>query len=129
MSLPEVREFALALNQDEAQDEDVLRDFIEDYAQKNPKLFLKSYTNPVFKIQPIIKRSVDNGLIHHDAATRKVKQNDAKGTTITTLSEEENKSWLEQFAEYLHTSPAGEAVLKGLKKKLKEGVINAISEV
>lgn len=128
MNLKDVREFVAALNEDETQDEDIIREIVEEYAEENPAQFLEGFKNPVFKVQAEVRRALDSGFIVWDASTNKVRRTDARNTTITTLEGNVGDNWVELFAEFLVTSTAGKTVLPELRKKVKAATLNANSD-
>ena len=122
MTLDEVRSYACALNMNENQPEDALRDAIEAYAQTNPEVFMNSFKNPAFALSAVIRRALDGNIIFFEPTVNKVKYADAKATTIATLDLAEGESWLMAFAEYCLTSEQGAAAMKNIKRQVSQAI-------
>lgn len=126
LSLSDVREIICALNMNEFQDETILRNTVERYAEENPAVFIQSFKNPAFKLSAQMRRAHDKGIIMWDAASRKVKWVDAKNTLITVIEKSAGDEWLMAFAEYCIATQAGMNVTKEIKKRLRDSGVEGV---
>lgn len=120
LSMKEIKDVVSALNMNESQEEVLLRDIVEAYAETNPELFIKSYQNPSFLQSAVVKRASDAGIIYWDQRSSKVRWSDANQTTLATLEPEAAKNWVRSFSEYCTSNTAGQKAIKEIKKKLNE---------
>lgn len=115
----EIRDFVSAMNWDETEDIEVLRNKVEELADKYPEEFEKAINGNAIEYKAVAKRALSAGIIEYSALENQVKWGNS-GELIAVLDNvlESNKNEVDRFAEWLQTSKHGDAVFAKLKKML-----------
>lgn len=116
MSNKEVKEFADAMQWEETDDLEYLRNKVEDMAEKTPKMFNDLYGSKDIEYRATVKRALDAQLIVFDPVEYKFSY--AGGNVIVVLGDNgSDKSEVDRLSEWLQT--AGAAVYKKIKSLSK----------
>lgn len=119
MSDAQIKEYAAAMNWDETDEIEVLRDKTETEAENDPISFVKLASTEKLKYQAVVKRALTNGIIFYDPVGGRFL--DAKQQIITVLGIGSGQNEVEQFAEFLITNgKKGEDIYKKLQSQLKD---------
>lgn len=96
---------------------DVIKDKLEEIAEKDPETFYKSIESEDNKIKAIIRLAVDAGLISFNA--HEYKWVDNTGETVALLNRREGEDENSGLVQFLKTSVNGPAIQGKLEKLLK----------
>lgn len=122
MDLRSMKSVASALNFPDFQDDEVLRGKVIEWADENPDDFLELYANPATMIKADIRRAIDKSILVYDPAGNRMLW--AKGNAIiATFDRVEGVDHLQQMADWCQTAKNGAEVLKTVRKKLKESIL------
>jgi len=124
MKAEDIRMVAASLNWDSADDIQVLRDKIGDYAMKSPAEFIERISNAETKNKAELRLAFDKGVIAYDPAKHQVKWGES-GTVIASLDRVEGKDYLETLNEYLATSKNGGTIVTAIRKKVSAAIVTA----
>ncbi len=99
MSDKEIVNFADAMQWDSTEDILVLRNKVEEHAEKFPVDFNDLAGTKKMEYQSLVKQALDKGVIAYDPAGNKMSW--SNGQAITVLNKVDNQTYIEQFAEFL----------------------------
>jgi hypothetical protein len=114
----ELRFAAASYNISASLDPDVLKDKLEEIAEKDPETFYKSIESDDNQIKAVIKLAKDAGIISFSA--HEYKWMDASGETIALLDRREGVDENAALLQFLKTSVNGPAIQGKLEKLLKK---------
>lgn len=119
-----IKSIADSLNFPEMFDAKVLKSNVTTWAMENPEDFLKLYADPTTMVKADVKRAIDKGMLTYDPAGHRILW--TKGNAvIATFDRVEGADHLSQMAEWCLTAKNGNDVLKNIRKRLKENVLQA----
>lgn len=124
LDIRQVKDFVASLNMNENQDNDVLRDIVESYAEKNAVVFLDAYKDKNFLKRATVRRASDAGIIFFDTHANKVRWVDSKNTAIATLEPEAKDDWVKGFAEYCGSNSLGDKAFKEISRRISEKIVS-----
>lgn len=116
----EVRDFISAIGRDENRPIDVLREEVEELAEKQPLLFTDEFTKG-FKFRAVLKRALDKQIIVHHPVEDKISMT-ATGETVAVLTrtEGDTKSTNHRLADALQAQgDTGDKMFKRLEALVK----------
>ena len=102
MSETDIVNFADAMQWDSAQDEDVLRNKVEELAEISPDFFNYLVNSKKIEYQSAIKQANDKGIISYDPADGSIKWT-SNNQPITSVSVITDKSWITLFSEWMQS--------------------------
>jgi hypothetical protein len=112
-----VRQIAVYLNLNMDQEEDVLREKLEEYAESNPTAFISLTENKDLVIMEVCNEAVSRGLLFVDKQGRKI--TDKGGQTLLTWQIKPDANPLQEFVAFVKTD-AGSEYYSELKSVLKK---------
>lgn len=123
MSEEEVKEFADAMQWDSSDEPDLLRNKIEELAEKSPELFNDLVKSKKMKYQAAIKRAIDKQLWIHNPAEGRLSWASTGQPIVMLGISQDGKSDIERFGEWFMT--AGSNADKAYSKllSLEKGAI------
>lgn len=117
MSEKEVRDFAAAMNWNELEDLDILKDKLTKIADEDPAFFQKFMDDPLIESKATIRRAIDANIIAWIPVESKFSWV-SNGTTIAMLERSEGDKYLDQMANWFRAHKNGEEVYKKIKTML-----------
>jgi hypothetical protein len=114
----ELRAMGAAYNLSPSLDPGILKDRLEEIAEKDPETFYKTIDNPDTATKAIIKMSTEAGIISFNAHENKWSFV-GSDETLALLDRREGVSETEQLAEFLKNSANGPAIQGKLEKILR----------
>ncbi len=117
MSEKEVRDFAAAMNWNELEDLDILKDKLTRLADEDPAFFQKFMDDPLIESKATIRRAIDANIIAWMPVENKFAWV-SNGSTIAMLERSEGDKYLDQMANWLRAHKNGEEVYKKIKSML-----------
>lgn len=117
MQEKEVREFAAAMNWNELDDLDILRDKITELADKDPAFFQKFIDDPLLESKATIRRALDANIIAWIPVENKFVWV-SNGTTIAMLERGEGEEYMDKMAHWFRAHKNGDEVYKKIKSLL-----------
>lgn len=122
MDMVNIKNVASALNFPDFPDDEILRSKVIEWADENPEDFLELYADPTTMVKADIKRGIDKGILIYDPAGNRMLW--AKGNAvIATFDRVEGADHLQQMADWCITAKNGGDVLKTIRKKIKETIL------
>jgi hypothetical protein len=118
LSASEVREFIASMNKDEKRDISILRDELENLAEKDPKQFISLSKDKNKSIQANIKKAIDSKIIKFDKTTNTFMWV-STGETIVQVPRSSKTSYLQGFTNFVLSNKNGEVVYEEIVKLLK----------
>lgn len=115
----EVKDFAASMNWNESEPIEILRDKIEDFAEKTPEEFVKHVEDKDKEVKTIIKKALTAGVILYNAAEHKIVLSGNKHTLIK-MDRVDGVDHLTQAAEYVMHNANGGKVFATIKKLLAQ---------
>ncbi len=119
MSPEEVRDFISATGGNDRQDLDILRNIVEEWADKHPEDFLQKTSDVLSQLKATVKRALDQGVIRFD----KEQMRFFWGTgseEILSVSRSQDGDHIREFAEICASDKRYEKVLPTIRKSLKK---------
>ena len=114
-----VREFAAAMNWNENQPISILKDKVEEYAERYSELFNDLAKSDRLKYQATVKMALSKGIVVHDPVAGRFLWG-ANQEAITVLPPNGTQNPVEQFAEFLRTNgKKSDEVYKKIQSLLK----------
>lgn len=117
MGEPEVRDFAAAMNWNELDDLDFLREKLTALADTDPEFFRKFIEDPRMEYKAIIRRAIDANVISWLPVEAKFTWT-SNGSTIAMLERSEGDKYFEQMADWLMVGKNGAESYKKIKALL-----------
>lgn len=117
MGEQEVRDFAAAMNWNELQDLDILRDKLTALAESDPEFFRKFVDDPKMESKAVVRRAVDANVINWIPVENKFVWS-TNGTTIAVLDRSESGEYIEQMADWFMSHKNGMETYKKIKSML-----------
>lgn len=116
----EVRDFISALGRDENRHLDILREEIEDLAERQPGLFSDEFSSG-WKVRAVLKRALDKQIIvHHPVEDKITFTTTAETVAVLTRTEGDMKSVNQRLAEALQAQgDTGDKLYKRLEALVK----------
>lgn len=117
MQEKEVREFAAAMNWNELEDLDMLRDKLTELADKDPVFFQKFIDDPLLESKAVIRRALDANIIAWIPVENKFVWV-SNGSTIAMLERGEGEEYMDKMAHWFRAHKNGDDVYKKMKQLL-----------
>lgn len=117
MTEPEIRDFAAAMNWNELDDLDILRDKVTELADKDPEFFRKFADDPRVEYKALLRRAIDANVISWIPMENKFSWT-SNGTTIAVLDRTEGDKYFDQMADWFMTHKTGQDTFKKIKTLL-----------
>jgi len=117
MNEQEVRNFAAAMNWNELEDHEILKDRMIEIADKDPEFFRKFVDDPANEYRATVRRAIDANIISWIPLESKFTWT-SNGSVIAVLDRQGAAKFLEGMAEWLITSKNGPETYKKLKTLL-----------
>lgn len=114
---PEIRNFTAAMNWNELEDLDVLRDRITEMADKDPEFFRKFIDDPTIESKAVLRRAVDANVIAWIPVENKFVWV-SNGSTIAMLDRTEGDQYFERMSDWFLVSKNGPETFKKIKALL-----------
>lgn len=122
LSKEDLKKHASALNWNENDDTDIIRDKLYAFAEKNPGEFIKRAKNKDIDYKANLKRAADAKIIVYDTHQRKVSWAESQ-EAIAMFERAEGMDWLSQFSEWVRTHKDGKKTYEAITKQLEEAVV------
>ena len=120
MSPAELREFVAGLNQDETQDEEVLRNIVGDMAEQSPEQFMTLNKSEDRKIRADIKYATQAGIVTYSRQTRKFTWAATEDEIVTIPRQSGQGNHLDGFVSFIKNHKNGPKVYEDLKALITE---------
>lgn len=117
MQEKDVRDFAAAMNWNELEDLDMLRDKLTDLADKDPVFFQKFIDDPLLESKAVVRRALDANIIAWIPVENKFVWV-SNGTTIAMLERGEGDEYMDKMAHWFRAHKNGDEVYKKMKQLL-----------
>jgi|HubBroStandDraft_2_1064218.scaffolds.fasta_scaffold00002_107 hypothetical protein len=117
MAEKDVRDFAAAMNWNELEDLDILKDRLTDIADKDPEFFRKFVDDPSVEYKAIIRRAIDANVISWVPVENKFIWT-SNGTTIALLDKTEGDKYFDRMSDWFITHKNGQDTFKKIKSLL-----------
>ncbi len=117
MAEQEVRDFAAAMNWNEFQDLDILREKLTALAESDPEFFKKFVDDPQMESKAVVKRALDSNTIAWIPVENKFVWG-TNGATIAMLDRIENGNYIDQMADWFMSHKNGQEVYKKIKSAI-----------
>lgn len=114
MGEQEVRDFAAAMNWNEFQDLDILREKLTALAETDPQFFKTFVDDPQLESKAVVKRALDSNAISWIPVENKFVWG-SNGATIAMLDRIENGNYIDQMADWFMSHKNGQEVYKKIK--------------
>jgi hypothetical protein len=113
----EVRNFAAAMNWNELEDFEILKDRMIEIADKDPEFFRKFVDDPAIEYKAIIRRAIDANVINWIPVEAKFIWS-SNGSTIAMIDRSSVDKYLDGFSDWLMTAKNGLEVYKKIRTLL-----------
>lgn len=117
MTEPEIREFAAAMNWNELEDLDILRDRTTELADKDPDFFRKFVDDPRNEYKAVLRRGLDANVISYIPMENKFTWT-GNGNTIAMLDRSDGDKHFDNMADWFMTNKNGQDTYKKIKSLL-----------
>lgn len=117
MMEPEIRNFAAAMNWNELEDLEILRDRVTEIADKDPEFFRKFVDDPNLESKAILRRAIDANVIAWIPVENKFVWV-SNGSTIAMLERSEGDQYFERMSDWFLTAKNGADTYKKIKALL-----------
>lgn len=117
MSDEEVRDFVAATGGNDKAPIDVLRDYAESWADKDPSGFMNKANDMTANLKATIKRALDQGVLKFDKEQMQFEWADS-GEPIATVPRSQGADHIKDFVELIVSEKKYEKVLPTIKKSL-----------
>ncbi len=115
----EMQTIAAAYNINTDQETSVLKDRLEELAEKAPAEFYAKIDSEDTKVRAVIKLAIDAGIIAYSAHEHNYKMVESEAI-IATLERRDGVEHTQQFVEFLNSAANGPAVLGSIQDALKK---------
>lgn len=119
LSADDVRNYIAALGKDDTKSIEVLRNSLEELADKNPQEFLDLISNKQAVIKATLNRAITKGVILFDVEQSRFTW--ANGEVITTVARTTGGESVDDLLTYCVSSAKGDKVLQLILQKSKKG--------
>lgn len=124
--LKEVREFTAARGWNEDDDEVIMRNRIEEMAEKDPEGFIKAWGDKDQIVKATIKRAQDRNVIRFDTVESKWLWGGASNETIYVVARKEGMDPIVQLSDFFASASAkSKSVYKQMQKELETEEVTA----
>lgn len=110
----QLQQIAMVLDLSTSDDIDVVRDAIEDYAEKDPVKFLEAVKSGDADIIAVYKRARKHQVLYRDKAS--IRWTDTNGEAVP-LTQESDAVAVEEFVNFVKTRPQGKAIIEMAREK------------
>lgn len=117
MNEQEVRNFAAAMNWNELEDYEILKDRMIELADKDPEFFRKFVDDPAIEYKAIARRAIDANIISWHPVESKFTWT-SNGAVIAVLDRNMAENNIEGLSDWIMTSKNGPEVFKKIKALL-----------
>lgn len=117
MQEKEVRDFSAAMNWNELEDLDMLRDKLTEIADKDPLFFQKFIDDPLLESKAVVRRALDANIIAWIPVENKFVWV-SNGSTIAMLERGEGEEYMDKMAHWFRAHKNGDEVYKKMKALL-----------
>lgn len=117
MQEKEVRDFAAAMNWNELEDLDILRDKLTKLADEDPEFFRKFVDDPAIEYKAILRRGLDANVIAWIPLENKFVWV-SNGATVAMLERVEGDKYFDKMAEWFMVHKNGQETFKKIKSLL-----------
>lgn len=111
----ELQKIAMVLDLSTSEDVDVLRDAIEEYAEKDPVKFLEAVKSGDTDIIQVYKKAIKHNVLIRDKAS--IRWKDTNGEVVP-LTEASDLVAVEEFVHFVKTRPQGKAIMEMAREKV-----------
>ncbi len=124
MSDKEIVDFADAMTWDSTDEPLLLRNKVEDLAEKTPELFNDLINSQSLKYRTIVKKAIDNKILNYNPSDGSIAWTSTGQQIISLGANNSAKSDIERFADWLGESGTkGDAAYKKLKSLIEKPVL------
>lgn len=117
LSEQEVRDFSAAMNWNELEDLDILKDRLTELADKDPDFFKKFIDDPSLEHKAVLRRALDANVIAWIPVENKFTWV-SNGATIAMLDRTEGDKYFDKMSDWIVTAKNGAEVFKKIKALL-----------
>jgi ribosomal protein L20 len=118
LSADEVRNYIAAMGQDDTAKVDILRNKLEEMADKDPHGFMELINNKQAAMKATINRAINKGVINFEAEQSRFTW--PNGEVILVVSRTTGGDHIEELLGYCVGSPKGEKVFQTIQSKSKK---------
>lgn len=118
LSTDDVKNYVAALGKDDTRKVEILRNELEDFADKDPKAFLDLISNKQAAMKATINRALAKNVISFDAEQSRFTW--TNGEAILTVARSTGSDAVDELISYLISSQKGEKVYQTIQSKAKK---------